>query len=237
MITSKVRLFFKKFKLLNYDQWFRYKSICDLLKYLHLENHRILDIGGSFVEKGNFQNYFSVNKDYLAMPDLLANAWNLPFKDDSWDIVICVDTLEHIPSSKRQLVLNEILRVSKNFLIIAFPSGFKAIMADREMYNFFISRSLRPPAWLKEHQKYGLPYLKEVIERLKKQAEILLVIPNYQIDTYYRICKVTYLKQPFRIIRLFLTRLILPIISYKQDLMTTENYRFVIVAKKRRKEN
>ena len=36
----------------------------------------------------------------------------IPFKDSSFDIVISVDTLEHVPSEKRSLMIDEMLRVA-----------------------------------------------------------------------------------------------------------------------------
>jgi ubiquinone/menaquinone biosynthesis C-methylase UbiE len=42
-----------------------------------------------------------------------SNAANIPFSDDSFDIVICVGLLEHLPEPIRYKVLSEISRVTK----------------------------------------------------------------------------------------------------------------------------
>ena len=51
---------------------------------------------------------------------VIGNAVKLPFKDDSFDIVISVATLEHIPKDARRPFLMELKRISK-MMILHFP--------------------------------------------------------------------------------------------------------------------
>lgn len=55
---------------------------------------------------------------------LESNAINLPFKDNSFDLVVCCDTLEHIPDYNK--AIDEIIRVSKSSgkIIITTPNLF-----------------------------------------------------------------------------------------------------------------
>lgn len=48
---------------------------------------------------------------YKAQPDVFADAANLPFSNESFDNIACLEVLEHVPAP--QLVLNEIFRVLK----------------------------------------------------------------------------------------------------------------------------
>lgn len=46
---------------------------------------------------------------YGVRPDVFADAANLPFPDSSFDAVVCLEVLEHVPAPQR--VMNEIARV------------------------------------------------------------------------------------------------------------------------------
>jgi SAM-dependent methyltransferase len=44
---------------------------------------------------------------------------NLPFKDNSIDVILCSEVLEHIHNYRRSLA--EVFRVAKKYLVISFP--------------------------------------------------------------------------------------------------------------------
>lgn len=48
------------------------------------------------------------------------SVYDLPYKDNSFDLIICTEVLEHL--EKPTKALNEILRVSKRYLIISVPN-------------------------------------------------------------------------------------------------------------------
>ena len=48
------------------------------------------------------------------------SAYELPYKDNSFDLVICTEVLEHLKEPAK--ALKEILRVSKKYLIISVPN-------------------------------------------------------------------------------------------------------------------
>lgn len=50
-------------------------------------------------------------------PDVVADARKLPFKKDSFDIVLCAEVLEHIPLRDFKRALEEIKRVGKSAVI------------------------------------------------------------------------------------------------------------------------
>lgn len=62
-------------------------------------------------------------KKYLYIHFLVADAHKLPFKDDSFDLVVCYETIEHVVNPKK--VLQEIKRVLKKdgSAIIEMDSG------------------------------------------------------------------------------------------------------------------
>jgi hypothetical protein len=54
--------------------------------------------------------------DHLAM-----DGPPLPFADASFDLVLCQDVLEHVPVDGRRLLLDELRRVTRRFIVLAAP--------------------------------------------------------------------------------------------------------------------
>lgn len=59
--------------------------------------------------------------DKLLKPDIIANVLNLPFKKNSFDVVLCAEVLEHLPFTDLPKALGEIHRVVKSHLVITLP--------------------------------------------------------------------------------------------------------------------
>ena len=79
-------------------------------------------------------------------PNLPAFDWekeSLPFDDNSFDAVICLDTMEHI--DRFHFAVDDLLRVSKRYVIISLPNCW------RKMYKYMLikGQGSRP--------SYGLP--------------------------------------------------------------------------------
>ena len=92
----------------------------------------------------------------------------LPFADHSFDVVISVDTLEHIPPADRLASLSEMLRVTNQRLFLAFPEGPAAAWCDSVLDRYFrLTHKGQPFPYLKEHLDYGLPSLSQVKADIK----------------------------------------------------------------------
>ena len=50
----------------------------------------------------------------------IGDIYNLPYKDNSFDLVVCTEVLEHLEDPKR--ALREIIRVSKKYLLLTVPN-------------------------------------------------------------------------------------------------------------------
>lgn len=48
------------------------------------------------------------------------SVYELPYKDDSFDLIVCTEVLEHLGDPKK--AIQEMLRVSKKYLIISVPN-------------------------------------------------------------------------------------------------------------------
>lgn len=80
----------------------------------------------------------------------------LPFADASFDTVVCLDTLEHIPSQDRAGFVQELARVAARRVIVACPSEGSAHLQDILRLEYSV-RGMPLPGWLNEHDEHGLP--------------------------------------------------------------------------------
>lgn len=74
------------------------------------------------------RQYFSVGLDismealkYLTVPTLCTNITTIPFKDDSFDIVLANELIEHLPVPIYEKSLGEIQRVAKKYILLSVP--------------------------------------------------------------------------------------------------------------------
>jgi hypothetical protein len=86
------------------------KYVCSI----HNETFCIgVDIARTFVEKAK-GNGKMLNTEYV-----MCDVRNLPFKDNSIDLLLCSEVLEHIYDYRKSLA--ELFRVAKKYLVISFP--------------------------------------------------------------------------------------------------------------------
>jgi SAM-dependent methyltransferase len=80
-------------------------------------------------------------------------ASELPFPDDTFDTVLCLDVLEHIPAAGRAPFLRELARVAARRVVLACPTA-----AAQPLDDLLRARLGAPqPGWLVEHGECGLP--------------------------------------------------------------------------------
>jgi SAM-dependent methyltransferase len=75
----------------------------------------------------------------------------LPYADNSFDVVVASDVLEHVIPTDRRLFLYELLRVAGSRVVFSFPGE---LSAEAEALILSIIPENR---WLKQHRQQGLP--------------------------------------------------------------------------------
>lgn len=86
---------------------------------------------------------------------------SLPFLDRSFDVVVCLDVLEHIPPDDRRAFVADVARVAAGQVLIAAPSD-ECLWIDDYMRSEYELHGHGRPDWLNEHIEFGLPTVAEI---------------------------------------------------------------------------
>lgn len=163
---------------LPFDQYQRYRLVADLLGEVAGRSERrlrVLDVGGrtallrAFVPDADVA---LVDVDPSSEPGLvLGDGSRLPFATDSFDVVACFDTLEHVPPARRDAFVDECARVARSFVFIAGPYQSAEVDEAEELLQDFMRKKLATEhRYLNEHRQNGLPSRERVVGRLEAQG-------------------------------------------------------------------
>ena len=106
------------------DYWFQIESV------LETKAKKVLEIGVGNKTVSDYLKRVGLQVttcDFAAdlKPDVLADVRKLPFKDNTFDAVLCCEVLEHIPFADFATALSQLNKVTKRWAIISLPySGF-----------------------------------------------------------------------------------------------------------------
>jgi len=178
---------------LSFSIYTRYRSVVDHLERLRRSGERlnILEVGG----RGNFLKLFLPNDDItvLDVDDsdednyIKGDGRHLPFADQSFDIIVSTDVLEHIPPSDRSQYLTEQLRVGRRAVILSGPL-YRPDVAELEKQsnNYYQAITGDEHPWLKEHVAYGLPQAEKVEALFKKHHYPYLKTTNQRVELWQK---------------------------------------------------
>lgn len=142
---------------------------------------RVLDVGGVELTQ-QFMPEHDIVVTNLVREQLSAvqsSGAALPFADRSFDVVLTVDTLEHIPPADRQAFLAEMIRVTKHFVLITGPfSSPINDEAERLLDDYIYTVTGQRHYYLAEHLKFGLPVLGATVEQLHAGGCQTVTIPS-----------------------------------------------------------
>lgn len=168
---------------LSTDIYVRASVIGKLINFLtNKKDLKILDVGGYQGKLEIFTDFpvqvldiFDVKeKNYIK-----GNAKNINFPDNYFDVVTSIETLEHIEGKDRKKVLEELVRVSKDLVIVSCPVlTDENINLENFASDFFKKQTGSDHPWLKEHKEYSLPQEELVFNVLSKKLKSLIVIDN-----------------------------------------------------------
>ena len=95
---------------------------------------------------------------------------DLQFRDQSFQVVSCIDVLEHLPLEARDRAIEELVRVASRAVLVACPHGENGQACDAEFLGALESRSRPIPDWVAEHQRQEYPTTTKVAEKIREAA-------------------------------------------------------------------
>lgn len=109
----------------------------------------------------------------------------LPFADKSFDIVTAHDTLEHIPAEMRGLVLEEISRVARDYVIIGGPLYSPDVVRAESRLDAFVRTTLQwEQPFLAEHIELGLPRPELIEGFLAERGMAFISVPSGNLERW-----------------------------------------------------
>jgi hypothetical protein len=140
----------------------RYRPIVGFIKRHNPAS--ILEIGSGLLGLGEFWrgSFVGVDMEFDGAPTeqmvaVKASGTRLPFEDASFDLVLCLDVLEHVDPELREEVVGESARVARRYLILGFPTGAGAEHCDRSLVAWCLRKRVPIPRWLEEHVRFPYP--------------------------------------------------------------------------------
>jgi GT2 family glycosyltransferase len=106
----------------------------------------------------------------------------LPFADESFDAVVALEVLEHLPAGGRRDFLADCLRVARRGAVFTCPNGTPEVAAAEALANAaYRQRHGRPHPFLHEHEEFGLPREEDILALLQELDCPHAVFDNAQL--------------------------------------------------------
>ncbi len=175
---------------LPFDMYQRYDHVRVATARLGSSPRRVLDVGGVM---GGAHGHLATLADFFPddvtctidvrgadHPDhRVAADPPLPFADRSFDLVLCQDVLEHVPAAGRTLLLDELRRVSRRFVVVGAPFATPGVRdADAVLFALVQARHGYVHRFLEEHLTHGHPDLAATVAHFEAAGASVVVLPN-----------------------------------------------------------
>jgi hypothetical protein len=172
---------------LPFDQYGRHRAAREIACLLRSqegpERLAVLDVGGyPGLTRHFLPDDWVVVVDPLAEGEgsyLRASGLALPFQDASFDLVLSLDSLEHVPPPSRPRYLGELLRVARRYALVLAPCGSPDTERAEALVFEYVKIVLHAEhAQLLEHRAFGLPPLAATIGALEAGGAACQAFPN-----------------------------------------------------------
>lgn len=164
------------------DTWHRYSALMRALKSRLAPDARILEIGPGwfglefFLPPTAARDSRLVQLDVQSRPLLphpndgarvIGSGATIPARDGSFDIVVAMDVLEHLPREARASFVSEVKRVARRSAFLHMPlesadGSYQAAQCDETFQRWYDGRFGRREPNIEEHLAAGHPTLEDL---------------------------------------------------------------------------
>ena len=178
---------------LPFDHYERYWITSQLVPLLwpDREGLRILDVGGNSgplkhflpqhrvvlldIEPPSSVTHLPLRYDWY----LQGSGASLPLRDGSFDLVTAHDTLEHLPAELRDPFIEELVRVSRGFVILNQPVHHPdTVRAERRLLDYLAVIRPEEKRFLQGHAEFGLPRTELIDKAIRSAGLSFTSFPN-----------------------------------------------------------
>jgi SAM-dependent methyltransferase len=145
----------------------RYLPVMSILRQVGATS--VLDVGCGDGGLGLFEPWrpfvgcdVSFHRPQPPMRPVVGLGGALPFRDRAFDMVVSLDTLEHVPAGERARFVADLARVCRRGVVLAAPCGPLARAAERVLDGWYARLGISTPPWLAEHLRERLPDRAEI---------------------------------------------------------------------------
>ena len=171
------------------DVWHRNAIVIDSLRR-HGANSKttVLDVGAGGEGIRKVMQYSDLEVDSIVQLDIdpsvvslaeggypvIGDGCRLPFEDNSFDFVVSVDSLEHIPADRRGAYISEAKRVAEDALVFHFPinsddNEFVGRRSDEQFQEWHVEYQGHPESNTVEHLEGGYPTVEELTDHFDEE--------------------------------------------------------------------
>lgn len=173
------------------DKFNRYYFAAEFIKSvmtLGVKNPTILDLGSNENLLTSFLDDYPVIQADLHRANakgLLVQCRGelLPLKSKSFDIIVCLDVLEHIDEKNRIAVLQEISRVASHTAILAFPVKHEfSVTHEKTLSDIHLYLNGEPNHFLNEHSIFtgiNSDHIEQKLSESFKHTKRYYIFPNH----------------------------------------------------------
>jgi O-antigen biosynthesis protein len=170
-----------------FDQWSRYASLAAAVRAMLPNGGTVLDVGSGALTL--LRHFLPDHRITFIDPLLIGREGEGliggHFTDGavppgSFDVVVCVDVLEHVPATDRAAFLARMVAASRHGVVVSAPfqDTGAAKQTDDRVQSSYRAKHGRDYPWLAEHELNGLPDLPETRHLLETAGLATTLLGN-----------------------------------------------------------
>jgi hypothetical protein len=186
--------------LYGLDSVERHRAVAKIVREAITPPATLLDVGGEVSIRcnhlGRFLKGYTITTANVARASDVAYGGDvLPFDDDAFDVVVSLDTAEHVPKEQRGAWIQSFFRVARRKVVLCAPLGTEFQNGvDKQLNELYRELFGNDHHYLSEHIACGMPDIDEVRSWVEGKSHRLYFdgdarVYQKQTETVFRLQK------------------------------------------------